>query len=236
MKTHLKLLLHTFLLIYRYHFKKNYPLDIDVIKSIVKNDNGIIIDIGAHVGSWTFNLAKCYPQASIIAIEAFPYYYKLLKYTNTFLSFKNIRFLNFAVSDNSGILQLKYLDEDGNHLTGFNHISQFESISNIEVKSETIDNLINSAQDKVVFIKCDIEGFELMAFKGASNTIDQFRPIIYTEINKKWCERYSYKPEEILSFFERKNYVPYQIRKNTLVTFNKKSIVDFEGDLIFLPK
>ena len=45
-----------------------------------------------------------------------------------------------------------------------------------------------------------------MAFQGAKDTIERFKPIVLTEIDANNLARYGQKPSDILDFFRTWNY------------------------------
>ena len=68
-------------------------------------------------------------------------------------------------------------------------------------------------------IHLDIEGFEFFALKGASNTINKFKPIIVLE-TAGWSPRYGISTSDIL---------------NLLRDFGYKMSADVQGDIVFVP-
>ena len=53
----------------------------------------------------------------------------------------------------------------------------------------------------VDFLKCDVEGAELKVFQGGLATITSDKPIVFSEILRKWSRKLGYNPNEIFSFF-----------------------------------
>ena len=58
---------------------------------------------------------------------------------------------------------------------------------------------LDSFEERVNFIKMDIEGMEDKAIEGAKNTIDRYRPICYIEVSKT-------NPDFILNYFKKRKY------------------------------
>lgn len=54
--------------------------------------------------------------------------------------------------------------------------SNFNKDGKIQIKVETIDNLLKQEKEVITLIKMDIEGSELEALKGASETIRKYKP------------------------------------------------------------
>ena len=68
-------------------------------------------------------------------------------------------------------------------------------------------------------IHLDIEGFEYFALKGASNTINKFKPVIVLE-TAGWCFRYNISTSHIESFLNE---------------FGYKLSCNIQGDSVFIP-
>ncbi len=82
-------------------------------------------------------------------------------------SISNIEIVEAACSNMDGII--KFCESD---YSGGSHMVN-ESLNYIEVPCVKIDTVIN---DRVDFIKMDIEGAEMLALQGAQDTIKKYRP------------------------------------------------------------
>jgi len=147
-------------------------------------DNETFVDIGANVGYYTLKIAKQYQSIPIkvIAIEAHPENYKALCKNIELNKFSNIKAINTAVSDRKGIVTM-YERKSVNRIQPEWYTiqptisgNQLDKRYSIEVNSDTLDNILD--KDKADFIKIDIEGAEVLALKGATNTLKQLRKII----------------------------------------------------------
>ena len=102
----------------------------------------------------------------------------------------------------------------GNTLTGKTHVAIAAEAAQemVSVPAVTLDSFWQEIGEKrVAFIKCDIEGFELFALRGARKLIESCRPVFYNELNTEWCERYDYTPADIFSFFQRYEYSAFYL-------------------------
>lgn len=57
-----------------------------------------------------------------------------------------------------------------------NGCSNFQENGNLKIEVESLDDFLEQNEDKITFIKMDIEGSELEALKGASKTIKKYKP------------------------------------------------------------
>ncbi len=56
------------------------------------------------------------------------------------------------------------------------------------------------------FIKCDVEGSELFVYEGASDSINRFKPIVFSEMLRKWSAKFEYHPNDIIKLFKNWGY------------------------------
>ena len=160
------------------------PREEEIVNYVKINDNETFVDVGANVGAYSLKIASDYKSKGIkvIAIEAHPANYKALCKNIDINKFTNIHAINKAVSDHKGIVtmyerkNLKRIIPEWYtiHETFSGH--QLDKRYSIEVESDTLDAILDNY--KVDFIKIDIEGAEVEALKGATNTLDRLRKII----------------------------------------------------------
>jgi hypothetical protein len=62
--------------------------------------------------------------------------------------------------------------------------------------------------DRVDFIKCDVEGAELLVFKGGQDLLRAFHPPLLLEIEAKHTKRFAYTPVDLDAFLRTFGYVP----------------------------
>ena len=68
--------------------------------------------------------------------------------------------------------------------------------------------------ERLSLIKCDIEGAELYAFRGAERTIERHLPTVVCEINPWYLEGFRIRLEELTGFFFSKGYEIYHYRND----------------------
>lgn len=159
---------------------------------IPKIQNIRFVDGGGYVGDTATEVIKNYPDfKKIYLIEPIPENIRIAK--RELGEYENIEFLTCGVSNKKEILY-------------FNEEKSFSSIYGKGTQSvdvNTIDNLIN---EKVDYIKLDIEGAEQDALEGAKETIRKYKPILAVCIYHKAEDWYKI-PEKILAI--EKNYDVY---------------------------
>ncbi len=226
--------LHAILTAFRILTKKYYPEELEVISKYISKDS-ICIDIGAHLGYWSVPLSKICSQGLVVSFEALPYYSEVLKTALGLLGRPNIKVFNLALADTFEIVNMKWKSK-GKRLTGLTHIStnndpksEIESV--VAVKLDVFEKLLAS---KVSFIKCDVEGFELMVFRGARNILENHRPVIYSELDYNWCKRYNYSPADVIDFLRSIDYEPFIISGKNIQPLADAE--NFSGNILFLQR
>lgn len=197
-----------------------------------------IIDIGANIGSFGFNLA--HEAKHIVMIEASPFLCEKLNATAQHNELKNITIVNKAVSDKTGqtlqLFQGIRTKGDNSLIQGSANTAEFEPVT-----TETLDDIVDRLGIIPDFIKIDVEGFELKLLKGAINTISKFRPAILMEWNGRLIHKQGLSLTDFFIFSDQ-NYKAHIIQKSgSLIFLNqdklnalaKKSIL---CDLIFIPE
>jgi len=110
--------------------------------------------------------------------------------------------LVFNISNN---VQSSSIYELGTHLTAHPWVHYVDKISQ---KSITVDSFFknnNIDASKYNFWNFDIQGAELLALKGAINSI-QYAKVIYLEVNEKFLYKNCALVNEIDSFLEQYNF------------------------------
>jgi hypothetical protein len=72
----------------------------------------------------------------------------------------------------------------------------------------------------VDLIKCDVEGAELSVFKGGFKTLQQDRPVIYTEMLRKWSKKFGYHPNDIIELLADAGYLCFAFVGSRLQTID----------------
>ena len=192
-------------------FGKNWEeAELSLLEKHTKKE-GTFFDIGAHIGWFTLNMCRS-KNASVFAFEPSFELFEIAKknvHRNGFE--KKIVLEKLAIGNKNTSVRLSIDNFFGNYIEN-------EFVSNRkteEVQMITLDSYIKKHQIKRVdSIKCDIEGSEFFALKGACESIKEFKPCILVEIQKEWTRRFGYDPEEIFSFLYRYGYSYYRITEH----------------------
>jgi FkbM family methyltransferase len=126
-----------------------------------------IIDCGASVGYWSWEVGKMFPEAKIVAIEPNP---KVTPKTKELLSRRPNTFIEeCAVGAESGEAELNVWDNEETKMSGSSikdHV-QGEPREKVTVQVKTLDQICASLGMSPSLVKLDLQGYELEALRGA---------------------------------------------------------------------
>lgn len=178
--------------------EKEFETEFFSIADLLLYGGGTFFDIGANYGLLSFGLGARHENVSFHLFEPNPLL--VAQMNRTLQEYPNMRIWlnNVAVSNQYGTLRLKI-----NLLhTGGSHISAKDE-EGVVVQAIRLDDYINDhAIEKIDLMKIDVEGFELPALEGASNSLASRRiNAVYFEYAEKQLKRFC-NPEEVLEFFK----------------------------------
>jgi FkbM family methyltransferase len=196
----------------------------------------VFLDIGAHAGAWSLPVAQTVHDGHVYAFEAFPYYARLLQNVVSLLRRSNVTVIVGAVADKAGQTSIVWKDAEGRRLTGMTHMSAKAGADvSIPVPTLTIDGFYAALPPRRVrLIKCDVEGAELLVFRGAEQTIAKWRPIVFSEINAEFCRRYGYTMDDVFGFFSTRSYAAFSVHEGRLRSLSPGEYSGL-GDVVFVP-
>src|SRR5215217_4348696 len=153
----------------------------DIIEYFTPKEGDIVVDIGAHIGRYTIISSKRVgANGKVIAIEADPSNFEMLKSNIKLNQLTNVTPLNYAVYSKETKIKL-YLPEVESGYTIYNTIMSNRARTEdkfVEVSANTLDYLLqlNEITD-VNWVKIDVEGAEFEVLKGASNVLSKSKDI-----------------------------------------------------------
>ncbi|NBD39203.1 MAG: FkbM family methyltransferase [Verrucomicrobia bacterium] len=187
---------------------------LDLLAGSFRERNPVVLDIGANIGFYSIGLQRLYPHLSLHAFEPVP---------ATAESFAANRALNAC----DGLVLHRHGLSDTEKTATF-HIHPQVSVAaseadilggaevgKIEVPLKTLDGIRHELPRPVRLIKCDIEGAELFAFKGARKLIAEDKPVIFSEMLRKWSAKFGYHPNDIIALCKDLGYTAFAIAEGT---------------------
>ncbi len=177
----------------------------------------VCLDIGAAAGLYTLALSRLAgPSGQVHSVEpleiARPVWTRVLGARSA----RNVRHHNVALGTDPGegmmsvpirhrpVTGRSFLTT-GSHGLGSN--AEFRDQMSVPVRVETLDGLCAEAGlTRLDFVKIDVEGAELRVLEGGQRTIEGLRPALLLEIEARHTERFSYSPQDIVSWLAQRGY------------------------------
>ncbi len=156
------------------HYHCVFVLDQYSIKGEVEALPGErVADVGAFIGDTAYYFSrKVGNLGKVFAFEISSKSNELGQRNMLLNNCKNVQFYRYAVFDKVGFLKLS-ISEDAS----MNSVTENSEIDNtVEVPTITIDDFCKRYNEKIDFIKADIEGSELAMLRGASQIIKETAP------------------------------------------------------------
>jgi FkbM family methyltransferase len=216
-----------------FNFNQYELEDSEMLYKLV-DDGDTIFDIGANIGWYSNHLSKKLPNSKIYSFEPIPETYAQIKKNTELNQSNNIILNNIALSDKIQTLTFYYSPT----ITGASsaaNITENENMTKLECQTNTIDKFVKEKSiTKLDFIKCDVEGAEFLVYKGGAETIEKYKPIVFTEMLRKWSAKFNYHPNEIIEFFKQFGYNCYTSHDGKLIPFEKVTEETLETNYFFL--
>lgn len=164
-------------------------------KFLKKNYN--CIDVGCHKGEILNLMLKYSPEGEHYAFEPIPYLFKELE-----VRYKNkSKIFPYALSDSNGdtIFQLVKNAPAYSGIKKRRYDIANPDIEEIKIEMKTLDGIL-SLNERIHFIKIDVEGGEFGVMKGAKNLLKMNKPIILFECGKGASDYYGTTPIDLYNF------------------------------------
>jgi FkbM family methyltransferase len=211
--------------------KTKYP-ELFYLKELIK-PGFICIDIGANVGYYSTMLsAQCGPEGKVHAVEPVQLFQRIFN--------KNIRSFNCT---NVILHPVALGGGESSHITmgtpiidgvfrhGLTHVVEpGEDVSNMhtyEVEMCEPEKLFANLQ-RLDFIKCDVEGYEVFLMPHFIRIIERFKPLIQIEISSVGHRK------TIMDLFAPAGYKPYKLNNGKLEVMQHDAALTYDsGDFYF---
>lgn len=195
-----------------------------------------ILDVGANIGWFSLWFANQAPTAKIHAFEPLPDNFRFLVRnveSNDLAS--RVSVYPYGLSDRAGTFDF-YAYPTGSTNASLLNVSGAGDAVKGTASTVKLDDWIHENGAAPDFIKCDVEGAELLVFRGGEETIKRHRPIVFTEMLRKWSRPFGYHPNDVIEFFGRLGYGCHAIGPQGLTPFTKMTETSTETNFVFLHK
>jgi len=196
--------------------------ELDLVPLAVQSGD-TVLDIGANYGLYSYHLSRAVgPSGRVYAFEPVPFTSSTFRLVSKILCFRNVELVPKGCSDQEGKVAFTLpIQGSGPMSAGLAHIHRrnneregrgihfpYEKTQEVWCEVVKVDDFLPDLSN-LSFIKCDIEGAEFLAFRGAQKTIERHSPTVLCEINPWFLEGFGIELKELLDFFLEKGYQMY---------------------------
>ena len=158
---------------------------------------GLMLDIGANIGSHCVQFKHHFPNLEIYAFEPYSENYQLLVQNTK--RYDDVKCFNVGVGSRTSIV---HFNDGHKNNSGVVRVVKYSNNPNIVL---ALDYLI---LPKVSFIKIDVEGHELACMQGMTNLLKRDKPLI-------WLEENNHGDQRVIPYLEKLGYRMLDQQKST---------------------
>lgn len=198
--------------------------------------DAVVFDVGANLGWYGIIMKKELPQSNIYFFEPVPDTAARLKDNLELNNIRDAFVINAGLFKNNEDVEIYYnvIESGASSLADLRELS---TARKIPCKMYRMDDFVNNNVKRLDFIKCDVEGTELFVYEGGKKTIEKYKPIIMSEMLRKWAKKFSYHPNDIIDFFDGLGYQCFVIGDHgNLKVFGRVTEDTVETNYYFLHK
>lgn len=211
----------------------NYESDeLQMMASLI-NSSSVIFDVGANIGYHALTLGKAVAGSKVYAFEPIADTFTQLSAHIRINNISNVRPFNFGFSSRRETLKFYRSSEGSVNVSALN-VKEESDATELHADVLPLDEFVAEQNIKIDFLKCDVEGAELLVFQGAQKTLAKDRPIIFTEMLRKWSAKYDYHPNDIIRLMDGMGYRCFKIFGQRLVPFALMDESTIETNFFFL--
>jgi FkbM family methyltransferase len=198
------------------HFRSYEKADAAMLYALAPS-RGVVFDIGANRGWYSFHLAKRSPALRIHAFEPMPAIFTALQANLELNHLANVTIHPFGLSNRSGSARF-FFNSSITVASSAADLFGAAGTCEVEVALRTLDDVQAEWGTPIDFIKCDVEGAELFVFQGGMKALATCRPVIFCEMLRKWAGKFDYHPNDIIALLATAGYRCFTAEEGKLVS------------------
>ena len=221
-------------------FKLKFEPETQLLNRWLK-EGSVCLDIGAGYGRYAYVLSQLVQgSGQVHSFEPLDYNLAVLRAIVQFHRLNNVTIVPKALSRQSGTQNLVLpIKKKSGILPAMAH-----SLAHLATDSEsngvkktvpvtTVDQYASERQlNRIDFIKCDVEGAELLVFEGGKNVLNRDKPVVLCEAYEAWLKRFGRKREDLLRFFSQLHYQAFALNGKELIRIKE---LREDGNYFFIP-
>lgn len=197
--------------------------ELDLVKLGLR-EGETTLDIGANYGVYAYYMSRAVGKSGkVFSFEPVPFTYASLKVVGKLLGFThNVDLVEKGCSDENGTIKFSVpVQQSGAFAAGQAYIGtrddehvgkedqvKWSGVKEVEAEVVRLDDFLPEIND-LPLIKADIEGAELLCFRGAEKLFTKHLPTTICEINPWFLDGFGIKLDELTDFFFSKGYKLY---------------------------
>lgn len=204
------------------------PFFIEVLEKVLHEDS-VFVDVGAHIGGFTLRAAKTCNRGLVVAFEPDPRNYYYLVQNIMINNVNNVVALALALSGAWKLVEFSVSKHSV--LSSTTDLHKDSTLFKTMVLAAPLDGVAEiMGLSRVDAIKIDVEGAEVEVVKGATRTLQHYKPVLLIEIHGE--EQY----KQVMRYLRMLGYETKVVRKSPLyewhkhvVAYTRHSGLDGEG-------
>jgi FkbM family methyltransferase len=183
-----------------------------------------VVDVGANYGSWSYHLDRAVGAGGAVhALEPVPFTNAALPRVARLLRLHSVVIHDTACGDEAGELEFTVPVQDNGAISaGQSHFAaraddragreqhvRWEREQLVRCPVVRLDDV--GIGGEVSFLKCDIEGGELLALRGARHLLEAHHPTIVAEVNPWFLEGFGQRVEDLTGFLGELGYESFHL-------------------------
>ena len=173
----------------------------------------IFVDVGANTGFFSLWAASLVgPNGHVVAIEASPSTFRILRENIEINQSTNLRSVNIAASDRAGVLKLFYGPKSNRGEASI--IEGDASLCEAEVESLPVDEILHSEEfRRVRLVKVDVEGAEWLVACGLKKLLSRGRADleVVIEVAPNRLQKIGYAADKFVALFREYGFHAYKL-------------------------
>lgn len=193
------------------------------------------VDVGANYGLYAYHLSRAVgPSGKVWSFEPIPFTARTFRIIQRALGFAgNVELVAKGCGEKAGQISFTVpVMKSGAISAGLVHMGRNDDRPGKEKHAKyetrevmcdvvTLDEVLRDAPD-VALLKCDIEGADLFAMRGARATLEKHHPTVIIEITPWYLEGFGIEVADVTRFFDELGYRCYRYDNGSPVGSYKK--------------
>jgi len=177
----------------------------EVMATVARGDH--FIDVGSFWGLFSLGAAKRVgPTGRVVAIEPGPRQSSILRSNIASNNFESvINCIDSVCADKIGERIDFFIDPEGSMVDSAVPNPERKTIA-VSRTTTTIDALVSKFGLSPSVIKIDVEGFEDLVLRGAQQTLEEYKPILFVELHPQQLAVRNVETEDVIGLLEQRGF------------------------------